>query len=1505
MDERDLIIGSGGGGGKGGGGGGGGKLKEEKDSLNSTSYAKVVDLLGEGEIQGFATPEADGISKSSGAYNVALLKDIFFNDTPILQADAVVRAGTYTQNGDTITVTSSGHGFASGATVRLVISSGSAATGDYRINTTTSNTFTADAKNNNTTSGSVGCALADRFNFENIELAVRYGTTSQSLLSGFSEIEAEQSVNLEVEKAVPISRSITDDDVDEVRVTITIPQLQEIEKDGDIDGSELRLRILIAEDGGAFRTMVDDTIRGRTGDQYQKDYEINLEGKQFPIELRVERVTDNSNSVKKSNTLIWTSYTEIKNVRLNYRNSAVVATRISAEQFNAIPTRTYRIRGRKVRIPSNGTVDDATGRITYSGTWDGTFGAAQWTSDPAWCLYDLLTNTRFGLGDQILASQLDKFAFYSASQYASALVDSGRRTSGGSIIYEPRFSMNVNLQGQEDAYKLINDLCSVMRCMPYWSTGALTISQDKPADPAFLFTMANVSEEGFSYSSSSQKNRPTVALVAYLDLETRQIAYEQVEDPAGIRKYGIITNQISAFATTSRGQARRLGEWLLYSSQYETEVVAFTASMDAGVIVRPGQVIAISDPVKAGNRRGGRIAAATTTTITVDNTSGLPGSGGSISVILSNGTVQKRTVSSRSGKVITVSSAFSSAPPENSVWIYETSDILPSLWRVLTVQEQDGVTYQVNALSYNPSKYDYIERDKPLRQRDISNLNNKPATPTGLVLSETLYSYQDQVRAKVIARWRPIAGVNEYLVRWRKGNGNWSRVITQSPDHEVLNITPGTFSFQVYALNSARDQSTRAATASINALGKTAPPSNVSGFTHVLDASLGVTLTWNPVSDIDLKDYEIRRGATWDAGTLVTRVAATSYKIGYLDDGTYTYWIKARDTSNVYSTTARSRSITITVPSGPTVTAVIDGSLARLNWTATTGSYNVKHYIVRYGNTFAAGTTLGTFQTTSTSFPVTWSGSRTFWVAAVDLVDNIGTAASVAVVNTPAPAPTVSSAIVGSSVTLTWTEVDGTIPTRFYEIRVGTTYATATVLATIQSTAYSLNADWAGSRTYWISAVDSNGNLGTAAQRVVTIAVAPAPSIDDAFYGEQVQLTWAAVKGSLETAYYQIRRGSTFASATVLATIQGTAYSLKVDWGGTQRFWVAAFDVNSSQGTPGAVDVVVTIPSAPSISQQVIDNNVLLRWTDSTQTLPLVSYELRRGASWSTATVIGTKQGRFTTVFETSSGIYTYWLAGIDTAGNYGTPGSVAASVNQPPDYVLQLDQNSTWAGTETNIYTDPDLGQVVNVNTTETYEEHFTTRSWTSPQDQINAGYSYFLMPSTTTASYVEEVDYGAVLPGTKVSATLTSANVAGNTTITPKVSVKLNAGDAWIDYPGVNEVYATNFRYFKVTYDFTSAGGDDLLVLSALNLRLDSKLKNDAGNGYADSADSGGTTVSFGVPFVDVFSISVTPATTTPVIAVYDFVDAPNPTNFKVLLYNTSGTRVSGNFSWSVRGV
>jgi predicted phage tail protein len=1554
--------------GGGGGGKGGGKAYNPKtapDGLDSRQYAQLIDLISEGEIQGLK----DG------------LKSIFINNTPLQASNS-------------------------------------------------------------------------SFNFQDVLVYTRNGTQSQDAIPFASSVESEIGVGTQVLKSLPVTRTIVNPSVDAARITITVPQLQRFTDKGDLLGTSIRLQIAVQYAGGGFTTVVDDTITGRTGDTYQRDYLVNFNGAR-PLDIRVTRITDDSTNPKLTNAFSWTSYTEITWAKLRYPNSALVGLRVNAEQFSSIPQRSYLVRGIKVQIPSNATVDSATGRLTYSGVWNGTFGAAQWCSDPAWILWDLLTSTRYGFGDHIQAAQLDKWSFYSASQYASALVPNG---FGGQ---EPRFSCNVNIQTPQEAYKLINDLCSVFRAMPYWSAGALTVSQDKPVDPSYLFTLANVAEGGFSYQSSAQKTRPTVAVVGYLNLETREIEYEAVEDQVAIAKYGVVTTQIEAFACTSRGQAARLGEWLLYAEQYESEVISFTTSIDAGVIVRPGQIIEVADPLRAGSRRGGRIASATTGTVTVDDATGLPSSGGTVSVILPNGTVEQRNMSSRSGKVLTVSSAFSLAPGSNSVWIYQSDGLQASTWRVLAVQEQDGSNYVVNALAYNESKYDYIERDRPLQQRDVTNFNELPEPPTNLAISEELYVYQDQIRAKVVVSWKSVSGVNQYQVRWRKDQGNWLITNVSGPDYEILDTTPGFFEFEISSVNVALKLSATPLTGDIAALGKTAPPSNVSNFTFSIDDTLGVLLSWDPVADIDLDQYEIRRGANWDNATLVTQVKASTYKLGVLEAGTYTYLIKAIDTSRSYSSATSSVSVEITAPGAPVATASIQGTDAIITWSApTVASYAIDYYVVRRGPTYAGSIEVTRTGSTTFTVPINWTGTQIYWIVAVDVAGrvtsspnstvisisvppaptvtqsvsgeeltlkwgsvqgslptaeyevrrgalfssalvltklkslsfttradfvganvfwivaidengNYGTGGSTSTTIIVPPAPTINKSVVGADVTLSWNAVEGSLPTAEYEVRTGGTFSTATVLTRVSALSYGFRADFTGSRTYWVVAIDANKNFGTAASTSVSVNTAPSPSVGVSFSGQNAVLAWDAVEGSLDIEFYRLKRGSTYATAALVADIKGTAYTLKVDWSGSQLFWLAAVDINGAEGAAGSIDIVVTAPAAPSITQQVIDNNVLLRWNDVTRTLPILNYELRRGATWEGATVVGTKQGGFTSVFETAAGTYIYWLAGIDSAGNYGTPGSVAAIVNQPPDYVLQLDQQSSWAGAEVNIYTDAQLGQIVNVNTTETWQSHFTSRGWASPQAQITAGYSYYLMPTTTTASYEEEVDAGTLLAGTKVSASLTTQSVSGSTTITPTLRVRgttsvsgtysqsgttitvtrtahgyvvgdyvyidFTSGTAvdgtyvvatatantftvtasaattsgncnlvkWTTYAGVSEVYATQFRYIRVRYDFSSAGGDDILVLSSLNIRLDAKIRNDSGNGTANAGDVGGTTVTFNYAFVDVQSISVTPLSTSAVIAVYDFVDIPNPTSFKVLLFDTAGNRVSGAFSWAARGV
>ena len=779
-----LIAGASGGGGKGGGGTAR-TPTTARDSLDSTQYAQLVDLISEGEIPGF----------------VKGLQSIYLDNTPIQNPDG-------------------------------------------------------------------------SFNFQNVTVYTRTGTQNQEPIPFAGAIEDERAVGVTVRNDGPVTRTITDRQTEAVRLTITVPRLERITNEGDTVGESFRLQIAVQYNGGGFNVVIDDTIAGRTGDAYQRDYLVNLAGA-FPVDVRVTRLTPDSTDLRLANEFFWSSYTEIIYAKLNYPNSALVGIRIDAEQFSSIPRRTYHIRGIKVRIPSNATVDQTNGRLIYSGVWNGTFGAAQWCSDPAWCLWDLLTSKRYGFGDHIDAATLDKWSFFSASQYCSQLVPNG---FGG---WEPRFSCNVNIQTSEEAYKLINDMCSVFRAMPYWAVGALTVSQDKPADPAFLFTNANVEGGVFTYSNSSLKTRFNVAVVAYFDTATRDIAYEVVEDAESIARLGVLKTEVTAFATTSRGQAHRLGKWLVSTGG---ETVTFLVGLDAGVIVRPGMVVEIADQLKAGSRRGGRIAAATASVVTVDDAAALPASGGTLSVVLPTGVVEARAITSRSGAAVTVSPAFSVAPNVNSVWLVETTTLQPSLWRVLAVTEENGVNYKVTALEYDPGKYDAIELGPQLVPRDITDLNIIPAAPSNLTAQEVLYDAGGQAEAKLLISWQPVTGVQQYRVRWRQRNGNWTVETVERQDYEIQRVPPGVYQVEVYSVGANLRASVDPAQLTTQAFGKTAPPEDVTGLSLLPGDQLNGVLSWNRATALDVvlggkvlvRHNVALVGATWETSQEIVASAAGS-----------------------------------------------------------------------------------------------------------------------------------------------------------------------------------------------------------------------------------------------------------------------------------------------------------------------------------------------------------------------------------------------------------------------------------------------------------------------------------------------------------------------------------------------------------------------------------------------------------------------------------------------------
>ena len=790
QDKKQII-------GAGGGGGGGQTVvqqtvqvqqaaapavyvpKKTADNLASTAYGNLLDLISEGEIEGF--PSARDYVRGTDNYNKALLKDIYLTDTPILRSGADV-------------------------------------------------TDLADSD----------------YNFKGVTVEARYGTNSQTYISKFGATEDVQSVNLKVEKDTPITRQITDSNVDAVRVAVSTPRLESATDKGDILGSQIKLRIDVQYNGGGYTTAKTDTIKGRTADKYERDYIIDLDG-DFPVDIRVVRLSGDSTDTNVKD-LFFTAYTELIYEKLRYPNSALVALRFNADQFRSIPNRSYRIRGIKVRLPNNATVDQDTGRVTYEGVWTGTFGAAQWCSDPAWVLFDLLTSKRYGFGDHVAEAQLDKFAFYSASQYCNELVDDG---FGGK---EARFSCNALIQNQYEAYKLINDLCSVMRCQPYWSTGTLTITQDKPTDPSYLFTRANVLEEGFSYAGSDLKTRHTVAVVGYLDLETREVNYEVVEDRDAIEKYGVVTTQIKAFACTSRGQANRLGQWILYTEQQEHEVITFATSIDAGSLVRPGAVVDVQDPVRAGIRYGGRVAGAGTNTVSVDDATDLPDDDATISVILPDGTVETKNIISRTGVLITVDEDWSTQPQVNSIWIIQTDSLQTQQYRVLSVRERDGHAYEITGLKYNSSKYDYVERGYALQSRSISNLNAIPNPPSSLQAVEKFYESNDQAKVKIIVSWAAVKGIPQYRIRYQAGDDNWETAVVSKPDYEILDTKAVAYSIEVYSINSLGRQSSDFASLTFNAIGKTAVPGDVQNLRFEATSDKEGTLKWDETTDLDVKN---------------------------------------------------------------------------------------------------------------------------------------------------------------------------------------------------------------------------------------------------------------------------------------------------------------------------------------------------------------------------------------------------------------------------------------------------------------------------------------------------------------------------------------------------------------------------------------------------------------------------------------------------------------------------
>ena len=497
----------------------------------------------------------------------------------------------------------------------------------------------------------------------------------------------------------------------------------------------------------------------------------------------------------------------------------------------------------------------------------------------------------------------------------------------------------------------------------------------------------------------------------------------------------------------------------------------------------------------------------------------------------------------------------------------------------------------------------------------------------------------------------------------------------------------------------------------------------------------------------------------------------------------------------------------------------------------------------------------------------------------------------------PVPAPPASLAGTPSAlgIQLSWPRSTAA-NVHHYQIQTSSTFGTGVLATGLTGTSWNWPVLLAGSYTAYVFAVDDAGHASTPAAGTTAILPPPQPSPGVGFTGPDAVISWPAVAAASLPVDHYIVSGNGLS-----VNVSATTWKTKANWAGSTNFTVVAVDIGGNQSAAGTVAAGIAASTVSGLASKVIDNNVLLFWTGNPGSLPIDHYEIRKGATWSSAALIGTTSGSFDEVLEQQGATYTYFVCGVDTAGNYGTPNSLSVAVNPPPDYIFRVLWASSFGGTLTSAFLEAG-SLVAPVDTSKSWATHFTSQSWASPQDQINAGDPVYIQPVPGSASYREVFDYGASVPATQITVALTYATIAGAVTITPLIEVSPDNA-TWTSLGNVWQGFSQAFRYVRVTLAFATAN-NGVIRASGLTVRLDSKLKNDGGNGSAVSTDSGGTTISFNVAFLAVTSITITPNAASASFSAAPLPGGANPTSFQVYLWNSSGARLSGGFSWSAKG-
>lgn len=660
-------------------------------------------------------------------------------------------------------------------------------------------------------------------NFPDVSWDFRAGSIDQTHIKGFSSVENEQSVNVELRHDRPYTKAINNKQLSAVAIRLGFNSLREQKGNGDVVGYRIEYAIDVQTDGGAWEMVLNTAVDDKVSQGYQRSHRIDLPKAQQGWSVRVRRLTPNRDSEMVSDTMVVSAVTEIIDAKLRYPCTALLALKYDAQTFSNIAKVAVHVRGMLIQVPTN---YDPTAR-TYDGLWDGTFKLA-YTNNPAWVFYDICTAKRYGLGDR-LAGKVDKWSLYRLAQYCDEMVDDGK---GGK---EPRFTVNVYLQKADDAYRVLQNLASVFRALSFWDGTSIVVDADTPKEPVYVFSNANVIGGEFSYTGTRARDRHTIVKCAYDDPDNNfETDYIYVQDEHAIAKYGINQLELNLFGCTSKGQAQRAGIWALKSEQLETETVSFSTGLD-GFIPKVGEIIHVQDNHRAGRMQAGRIVATDGRQITLDRMAGKVGD----TLMVGDNSAQIVQIDDT---VITTDTAIGRA---GQVFAISSSDVAPRAYRVMTISQNDDASFSFTALQYEIGKFTATNNIAAIPKKEVSVIKAHVLTPPNSVgITERTRTHQGQAITTLVISWEQVVGAVAYIVEYKKDSNAWQTHKVSSHSLEIDGVYAGAYQAKVRAIDAFDNESLATSSQLTQITGKQGKPPRPINLS-VQGVLFGMNLGWN------------------------------------------------------------------------------------------------------------------------------------------------------------------------------------------------------------------------------------------------------------------------------------------------------------------------------------------------------------------------------------------------------------------------------------------------------------------------------------------------------------------------------------------------------------------------------------------------------------------------------------------------------------------------------------